>query len=99
MAKPSLRSASIYCLTIWAVIWLMFMMMRFSPFDLRVLPGIGPVLLLALIVVWLAPLAATAIAGAAIIRQPRIPLNWLIFGCAIIAFLGQMQLFTMSGWM
>jgi hypothetical protein len=99
MAKMSLRKASIYCLLIWAVIWLMFLMIRFSSFDIRVLPGIGPIMLIALIVALLAPVAATVLAGAALVRQPRAALNWLIFVGAIVVLLGQTHLFMISRWM
>jgi hypothetical protein len=87
------------CLAIWAAIWLMFLMMRLSPLDIRVIPGIGPFMLMALVVALVAPIAATGIAGAALVRQPRAPMNWLTFGCAIIALLGQMHLITTSGWL
>jgi hypothetical protein len=99
MTKMSSRTASIYCLVVWAAIWLMFLLIRFSRLDIRVIPGIGPFMLIALVVVLLAPLVATGIAGAAVVRQPRIPLNWLTLGCAILVLLGQMHLFMTSGWM
>ena len=87
------------CLATWAAIWLMFLMMRFSPLDIRVIPGIGPFMLMALVVALVAPIAATGIAGAALVRQPRASMNWLTFGCAIIALLGQMHLFMISRWL
>jgi len=99
MAKTSLRAASIYCLAIWAAIWLLFLLMRLSSFDIRVIPGIGPVMLSAFVVALVAPIVAMGIAGAALVRQPRIPLNWLIFGCAIAALLGQALLFMISRWL
>ena len=99
MAKTSLRTTSIYCLAIWAAIWLLFLLIRISPIDIRVIPGIGPLMLLALIVALVAPVVATGVAGAAIVRQPRVPLNWLTFGCAIAAFLGQVHLFMSSRWL
>ncbi|HEV7984846.1 MAG TPA: hypothetical protein VGP20_01685 [Steroidobacteraceae bacterium] len=99
MAKTSLRTTSIYCLAIWAAIWLLFLLMRLSSFDIRVIPGIGPVMLIALVVALVAPIVATGIAGAALVRQPRIPLNWLTFGCAIAALLGQVLLFMISRWL
>jgi hypothetical protein len=99
MAKTSLRDAAMSCLAIWAAIWLMFMVMRFSPLDIRLIPGIGPILLLALIVVLVAPVVATGIAGAEVARQPRAPLNWLTFGCAIVVLFGQIHLFTISSWL
>ena len=88
-----------FCLAIWAAIWLMFLMIRFSPLDIRVIPGIGPIMLLALVVVLVAPIAATGIAGAALVRQPRAPMNWLAFGCAIVALIGQVHLIMTSTWL
>ena len=40
-----LRVAAICCLAAWAAIWLLFLSMRFSSFDIRVIPGIGPLIL------------------------------------------------------
>jgi amino acid permease len=99
MAKWSLRTASIYCLAVWLAIWFLFLVIRLSSFDIRVIPGIGPVMLLALVVALVAPIVAMGVAGAALLRQPRVPLNWLIFGCAIAAFVGQGVLFTITKWL
>jgi hypothetical protein len=99
MAKTSLRTAAMSCLAIWAAIWLMFLMMRFSPLDIRVIPGIGPIMLMALVVALVAPIVATGIAGAALVRHPGVPLNWLTFGCAIIILLGQVPLIMISTWL
>jgi hypothetical protein len=99
MAKTSLRMAAIYCLAIWAAIWLLFLLMRLSSFDIRIIPGIGPVMLIALVVVLMAPVVAMGVAGATVLRQPRLPLNWLIFGCAIAALLCQVLLFEMTRWL
>ena len=99
MAKTALRTASIYSLAIWAAIWLLFLLMRLSPLDIRIIPGIGPVMLTALVVVLMAPIVAIAVAGVALVRQPRVPLNWLILGCAIAALLGQVILFTVTRWL
>jgi hypothetical protein len=99
MAKTSLRIASIYCLAIWAAIWLLFLVIRLSPLDIRVIPGIGPVMLIALVVALVAPIVTTVIAVAALIRQPKALLNWLIFGCAIAALVGQEILFAITRWL
>ncbi len=99
MAKWSLRTASIYCLAIWLGIWSLFLLIRLSSFDIRIIPGIGPVMLLALVVALVAPIVAMGVAGAALFRQPRVPLNWLIFGCTIAAFVGQGVLFTITKWL
>ena len=99
MAKTSLRTAAIYCLAIWAAIWLMFLVMRFSPLDIRVIPGIGMFMLTALAVAVMAPIVATGLAAAALVRQPRALLNWLALGCAITVLLGQVFLFLISRWL
>lgn len=99
MAKMSLRTASIYCLAVWAAIWLLFLLIRVSSFDIRIIPGIGPIMLMALVGSMVAPIVATGLAGAAVVRKPRLSLSWLIFGCAVIALLGQMQLFMSSKWL
>lgn len=99
MAKASLRTASIYCLALWVAVWLLFLLMRFSPLDYRGIPGIGVVVLIAFAVALAAPIVATGLAGAALVRQPRAPLNLLTFGCAIAALLGQVLLFSISRWL
>jgi hypothetical protein len=99
MRKTSFRTASIYCLAIWAATWLMFVLIRVSPLDIRIIPGIGPVMLIALVVALIAPIVATGIAGAAVVRQPRALANWLILGCAITVLVGQMILFTITSWL
>jgi hypothetical protein len=73
--------------------------MRFSPLDIRAIPGFGMIMLIALTVAFMAPLVATGFAGAALVRQPRAPLNLLTFGCAITALLGQVFLFLISSWL
>jgi hypothetical protein len=73
--------------------------MSLSPFEFRDIPGIGKVMLVALVVALLAPVAATGLAGAALVRRPRAPLTLLTFGCALAALLGQLALFLMSRWM
>jgi membrane protein DedA with SNARE-associated domain len=79
-------------------IWLLFLSLRFSSLDIRRMQGIGSVMLIALAVALLAPVVATGLAGAALVRQPRAPLNLLVFGCAIAALVGQMFLFLISRW-
>jgi hypothetical protein len=99
MLKASLRTAAILCLAIWAVIWLVFLFLRLSPLDIRSIPGIGLLLLVALAVALMAPIVATGLAGAALIRKPRVPLNWLTLGCAIAALFGQGLLFLATRWL
>jgi hypothetical protein len=99
MAKATLRTASICCLALWVAIWLLFLLMRFSPIDIRGIPGIGMIMLTAFAVALVAPIVATGLAGASLIRQPRAPLSLLVFGCAIAALLGQVFLFLVSRWL
>jgi hypothetical protein len=99
MAKVSLRTASILCVAACAAIWLFFMGLRFSSFDIRVIPGVGPFMLLALATALLTPFAATGLAIAALIRQPKDGRNWLTLGCAIAALCGQWVVFTVTRWM
>ena len=99
MTKTSLRNTSIGCLAIWATVWLLFMLIRISPVDIRGIPGIGPIMLAALAFVLVAPLVAIGLAGAASLLQPRAPSNWLTLGCAIAAFFGQALLFLAMRWM
>jgi len=99
VAKTAWRTASICCLAIWAAIWLLFLLIRLSPLDIRIIPGIGAVMLIALVVALLAPIVAICTSGAALVRQPRVPLNWLVLGCAIAALLGQVILFTITRWL
>jgi hypothetical protein len=99
MAKASLRTASISCLAIWVGIWLMFLLMRLSPFDIRGIPGVGIFVLVALAVALLTPIAATGLAAAALVRQRGVPVNWLTFGCAVAVLLGQVFLFLSSRWL
>ncbi len=94
-----MRKASLYCLAVWLGIWIVFMVMRFSPFDIRNIPGIGQLLLIALVVAVLAPLVATVLAGVAVFREPRERLNWLTAGCAGAVLVGQYFLFLVTRWM
>ena len=77
----------------------MFLLMRLSPFDIRSVPGIGMAILAALGVALLAPIVAIGLAGVALVRQPRAPLNWLTLGFAIAAFFGQGLLFLITRWL
>ena len=99
MTKAPLRNASIACLLVWAAVWLMFLSLRFTSIDIRDIPGIGMMMLGALAVALLAPVAATALAGVALARQPQSSSNWLTFGCAIAALVGQGLLFLISKWL
>jgi hypothetical protein len=99
MAKVPLRTAAIYCLGIWAAVWCLFMLIRFSRFDIRVIPGIGPIMLVALGVAVVGPLVAIAIAGFALILRPRAALNWLILGCAVAACFGVGFIFSATKWL
>jgi hypothetical protein len=77
----------------------MFLLMRFSPLDIRNIPGIGIIMLTALGIVVVAPIVATGLAGAALVSQPRAPLNLLTFFCAVGALVGQVLLFLASRWL
>jgi hypothetical protein len=99
MTKVSLRNASIFCLLIWVAIWVLFLSLRFSTFDIRRIPGAGVGMLIALLVALMAPIVATGFAGVALIRQPKAPANLLTLGCAIAALLGQGFLFLITRWM
>jgi len=57
------------------------------------------VMLVALGVAVLAPIVATGLAGAALVRQPKAPLNWLTLGCAIAVLFGQGLLFLVTRWL
>jgi hypothetical protein len=93
-----LRAASIFCLAIWVAIWLLFLVMHFSPFDYRGIPGIGGIVLSALAIALLALIVSTTLAVVAVIRQPPVTVNWLSFGCAVTALFGQAGLFLVSSW-
>ena len=99
MGKWSLQRASIFCLAIWVLIWILFVLIRFSSLDIRGIPGIGPFMLLALGTALLAPVVAMVLAGAAIIRQPSALLNWLALACAVAVFFGQGLLFSANKWL
>jgi hypothetical protein len=99
VAKVSLKSASIYCLASWAAVWCLFMLIRFSGFDIRVIPGIGPILLVALVVSIIGPLVAICIAVISLIRRPSGALNWLILGCAVAACIAVGFIFSETKWL
>jgi hypothetical protein len=99
MTKRALPIAAIVCLVIWAAIWVFFLSMRFSTFDVRRLPGAGMLMLGSLIIALLAPFVAAALSGAALIRAPRAPLTFLVFGCALAVLFGQAAVFLASRWM
>jgi hypothetical protein len=99
MAKASLRTAAIYCLALWVAIWLLFLLLRFSPIDIREIPGAGKIALSALAVVFIAPIIATGLAAAALIRPPRTPLSWLTLGFALSVVFGQVGIFLITRWL
>jgi hypothetical protein len=99
MVKASLRTASIGCLALWAAIWLLLLLMRLSPFDIRGIPGIGMIMLVSFVIALVAPIVAIGLAGAALVRPPRTPFTLLTFGCAIAALVGQAGLFLIFRWL
>jgi hypothetical protein len=99
MAKTALRTASIGCLAIWAAIWVLFILMRLSPLDIRSIPNAGNVVFIALALALLAPIAATGLAGAALVLHPRAPRDRLVLGWAVAALFGQVFLFLITRWL
>ena len=75
------------------------MLIRFSGFDIRVIPGIGPIMLVALGVAVICPIVAIGIAGFALILRPRAALNWLILGCAVAACFVVGFIFSATRWL
>ncbi len=94
-----LRTAALGCLGIWAAVGLLFMISRFSPFDIRGIPGIGTIALVTLGVAVVAPVLAMVLAAAALIRKPRTLFSWLTLGCAAAIVLGQAAVFMSAMWM
>ena len=99
MVKGSLRTAALFCLAIWSAVWLLFLLLRFSSLDVRNIPGAGPFLLSSLVVSALAPIVAAALAVAALVREPRVPANWLTFAAASAVLVGEVLLFLSSRWL
>jgi hypothetical protein len=99
MAKTSLRTASVACLVLWGAIWLVFLLLRLSPLDIRSIPGAGRILLIALAVALLAPFVATGLAAAALAQHPRVPRDRLVLGWAVAALFGQVFLFLITRWL
>lgn len=99
MSYALLRTATWSCLAIWAAIWVFFLGLRFSSLDVRDIPGLRNILLPAFAVALLAPILATGLAALALIRQPRLSLNWLSFGCAIIVLIGNVLFSLIATWM
>jgi hypothetical protein len=99
IAKSPLRTAAMYCLALWVAIWLLFLLMRFSPIDIREIPGAGKIALTALGIVFVAPILATLLAAAALIRKPRTQLSWLTLGFAISIVFGQVGIFLITRWL
>lgn len=68
--------------------------------DIRCLvSGRRQFVLVALAVVLFAPIAATEFAAVALIRQPRMPADWITLACAIAALFGQAFLFLILRWL
>ena len=99
MARISLRTSAIYCLVIWVAIWILFLLMRLSVLNITGVSGVGVVLLGALVVALLAPIMAMGLAVVGLVRQPKVSLNWIVFGCATAALFGQVLLFLITKWM
>ena len=97
--KSRLASASMYFLLLWVAVWAFFMMLRFSSFDVRSLPGAGMLFLTLLAYAVLAPLGAAGLSVASIIRKPAVPLGWVTLALAIAAFAVQGAVFMVSKWL
>jgi hypothetical protein len=57
------------------------------------------VMLAAMVVAVIAPVLATILAAAAVVRLPQVPLNWIILACASTAFGGQVVVFLIFRWL
>ncbi len=99
MARTPLRSAALSCLAVWAAVWLLFLLLRFSSLDVRYIPGAGRILLGALVISFLAPIVAAGLAAAALVRQPRVLVNLLALACAAAALVVQALVFASSRWL
>jgi hypothetical protein len=99
MARSRSQNASLVSLAVWLAVWALFLAAALSSFDVRVIPGIGPLLLAALAASFLAPLVALGFAVGALTRNPRATLNWVLLACAAAAILGQSLLFATSRWL
>ncbi len=99
MSHASLRSAAWTCLAIWAAIWVFFLGLRFSSLDVRDVPGVRKILLPAFAVSLFAPILATGLTVLALIRQPRLSLNWFLLGCAVIVVIADVLFALIATWM
>lgn len=97
--KAPLRSAALICLAVWAAVWLLFLLLRFSSLDVRYIPGVPLILLGALAASFLAPIVALGLAAAALLRQPRVLLNLLTLAGAAAALVVQALVFSSSRWL
>jgi hypothetical protein len=98
-AGTSLRTAAVICLALWGATWIAFLLLRLSPFDIRQVPGIGPIMLAALAVAVLAPIVAAAMAGAALLREARTPLSFWVLAGSVAALLGVLAIFASTRWL
>jgi hypothetical protein len=86
-------------LAIWVAIWIIFMLIRFSSFDIRTVPGAGPILLFMLVASGILPLATSVLAVVSAIQKPKDMLSWITLVCSVAALLGQAALFAAQKWM
>jgi hypothetical protein len=87
------------CVAIWAAVWLLFLLLRFSSLDVRNIAGAAGILLGALVLSVSAPIVAVGLAAAALVRGSRMLANWLTLGFASAALCGQAFLFLSSRWL
>jgi hypothetical protein len=97
--RSSLRTAAIVCLGVWGAIWVLFLGLRFLPFDVRTIPGAGRIALALLGTALMAPVVASLLGLAALFRGYRGVLSWFILGCALAAVLAELLVFLMTRWM
>src|ERR1700752_2838884 len=99
MPKAPWRSAALACLAVWAAVWLLFLLLRFSSLDVRYIPGAPAFMLGALAASFLAPIVALILAAAALARQPRVLLNLLTLAGAAAALVVQALVFSSARWL
>lgn len=99
MMPTRLRRASLVCLAVWLVIWVLWMVMRFLPVDGRGIPGIGPFLLASLVGIFVAPLLSAGLAVICLIRRDRRPADWVVLAVSLAIIPGEMMVFQATAWL
>lgn len=99
MARNWLRSAALICIALWVAIWLVFIGVRLSSFDVSQHPSLGRLALILLLTVLMAPLLAIGFGIAAVLQRPAVLSNWITLACAGAALVLQTLLFLVTRWM